>query len=183
MNTVVRIPLSSGYEAIVDAEDADRVLSCGSQWRASVDGAGRVYVKRHAPKPGGGYRSQTLHAFLTGWPLVDHANGDPLDNRRANLRPATSVENARNRHVRSDSRTGLKGVRQHRPGRWSARIQLAAREPARNDDHELKTWGAVVRDLTQKIARDERLPDTAGVWLENIRPAGPSGPRAYGSAR
>src|SRR5690606_21314238 len=43
------------------------------------------------------------------------------------------------------------------------------------DDVELKSWGAVVRDLTTKLARDERLPDTRGVWLENIRPAGPSG--------
>lgn len=57
----------------------------------------------------------------------------------------------------------------------TARVKLTAREPARNDDNELKTWGAVVRDLTQKLAREERLPDTSGVWLENIRPAGPSG--------
>ena len=57
----------------------------------------------------------------------------------------------------------------------TARVTLTAREPARSDDAELRTWGAVVRDLTQKIARSERLPDARGVWLENIRPAGPAG--------
>jgi len=57
----------------------------------------------------------------------------------------------------------------------TARIKLAQREPARADDVELRTWGVVVRDLTPKLARDERLPDLRGVWLENIRPAGPSG--------
>jgi serine protease Do len=57
----------------------------------------------------------------------------------------------------------------------NARLQLVAREPARADDVEMKTWGAVVRDITSKLARDERLPDTHGVWLENIRPAGPCG--------
>jgi serine protease Do len=57
----------------------------------------------------------------------------------------------------------------------TARVRLSQREPARSDDVELRSWGAVVRDVTSKLARDERLPDTRGVWLENIRPAGPSG--------
>lgn len=57
----------------------------------------------------------------------------------------------------------------------TARVKLAQRQPAQADDVELRSWGAVVRDITQKLARDERLPDTRGVWLENIRPAGPAG--------
>ncbi|MDP3072505.1 MAG: PDZ domain-containing protein [Opitutaceae bacterium] len=57
----------------------------------------------------------------------------------------------------------------------TVRVKLAGREPARADDVELRTWGAVVRDLTAKVARSERLPDARGVWLENIRPAGPGG--------
>jgi serine protease Do len=60
---------------------------------------------------------------------------------------------------------------QHR----TARMTLVKRQPAQADDVELRSWGAVVRDLTLNLARDERLPDTSGVWLENIRPAGPSG--------
>jgi serine protease Do len=52
---------------------------------------------------------------------------------------------------------------------------LTSREPAQADDVELRSWGAVVRDLTQKLVREERLPDRRGVWLENIQPAGPSG--------
>lgn len=57
----------------------------------------------------------------------------------------------------------------------SVRLKLAAREAAQADDVELRSWGAVVRDVTQKLAREERLPGEAGVWLENIQPAGPSG--------
>ncbi len=59
--------------------------------------------------------------------------------------------------------------------RRTAKMALERREPAQGDDVELKSWGAVVRDLTMKLSRDERLPDTRGVWLENVRPAGPSG--------
>lgn len=57
----------------------------------------------------------------------------------------------------------------------TVRIPLTARAPAQAEDVELRSWGAVVRDLTFKVARAERLPDENGVWLENVRPAGPSG--------
>jgi serine protease Do len=57
----------------------------------------------------------------------------------------------------------------------SVRLKLAPREAAQADDVELRSWGTVVRDVTQKLAREERLPGEAGVWLENIQPAGPSG--------
>ncbi len=56
-----------------------------------------------------------------------------------------------------------------------ATITLAEREPALHRNAELRTWGAIFRDLTRELARDHRLPDTKGVWVENIRPGGPSG--------
>src|SRR5688572_9182793 len=46
----------------------------------------------------------------------------------------------------------------------TAKLKLSAREPAQSDDVEVRSWGAVVRDLTQKLVRDERLPDQQGVW-------------------
>jgi len=57
----------------------------------------------------------------------------------------------------------------------NASMKLEPREPAQADDVELRGWGAVVRDLTSLVVRFERLPDRAGVWLENVRPAGPCG--------
>jgi len=56
-----------------------------------------------------------------------------------------------------------------------AQITLAAREPARADDVELRSWGAVVCNLTMPVVRNEQLPDVRGILLENIRPAGPCG--------
>ncbi len=55
------------------------------------------------------------------------------------------------------------------------KLKLGSREPAQGDDIEARGWGVIVRDLTGPLARDERLPDKRGVWLENIRPAGPAG--------
>jgi serine protease Do len=59
--------------------------------------------------------------------------------------------------------------------RKTATLALVAREPVQTDDIELRAWGAVVRDITGQLAVDQRLPDRKGVWLENVRPAGPCG--------
>jgi serine protease Do len=57
----------------------------------------------------------------------------------------------------------------------TATMKLEPRDPAQADDVELRGWGAVVRDLTPMVVREERLPNRQGVWLENVRPAGPCG--------
>ncbi len=57
----------------------------------------------------------------------------------------------------------------------TARFSLAVRELAQAGEVELPEWGAVMRDITRQLARDESLPDQRGAWLDNIRPAGPAG--------
>lgn len=49
---------------------------------------------------------------------VDHANGDKLDNRRANLRVGTRRRNMQNQRPHRDNKTGFLGVSpvKHRPG-------------------------------------------------------------------
>ena len=69
-----------------------------------------------------------LHRHLTGaskGQVVDHINGNPLDNRRANLRICTSAENRRNSKLYSHSKSGLKGVYfDKQKNRWRARITV-----------------------------------------------------------
>lgn len=58
-------------------------------------------------------RELQAHRFLLGakhGELVDHKNGDTLDNRLENLRICTPLENSRNRRVNSNSQVGYKGV-------------------------------------------------------------------------
>jgi serine protease Do len=57
----------------------------------------------------------------------------------------------------------------------STELTLSEREPAQTPDVQLDPWGAVVRDLTADLSRNERLPERSGVWFASIRPGGPSG--------
>lgn len=58
---------------------------------------------------------------------IDHADGNPLNNRLANLRPATRVENMRN--TRGRARSGVKGVGFHpQTGYWRARVKVDGKE-------------------------------------------------------
>lgn len=104
-----RIPLTRGLVALVDDEDAPLILGMG-KWHAGISGGGRVYARKALPSNGGPKKLVFLHTVLTGFLGVDHINGDSLDNRRANLRPATPLENMRNARRRSDNTSGYKGV-------------------------------------------------------------------------
>ena len=64
--------------------------------------------------------------YMTGaWPEheIDHIDGDFLNNRWANLRPATPTENHRNVGLRSHNTSGFRGVTLHK-GRWRARVTI-----------------------------------------------------------
>jgi hypothetical protein len=56
-----------------------------------------------------------LHRFVAGegGAVIDHKNGDHLDNRRVNLRKATKAQNTANTGLIASNKTGLKGVVAH----------------------------------------------------------------------
>jgi hypothetical protein len=94
------VPLSQGLVAIIDAADAEAVGKFN--WHASVRRSGLCYARRN--------QSLYLHAFLTGSDLTDHKDGNPLNNRRSNLRPSTHQQNAANKRKYSNHGSRFKGV-------------------------------------------------------------------------
>lgn len=120
----VCIPLTMGYHAIVSTEDYDKIS--GDFWYA------RFYGKSGGIKYGP-YAHRVddwvpMHRVLfDDKPLViDHVNGNGLDNRKDNLRQCTIAENSRNR--RANRGKVFKGVCLHKPsGKFYARIKIDGR--------------------------------------------------------
>jgi hypothetical protein len=104
------IELSKGYRTCVDDDDYDYL----NQW------SWHCHIKRGKPTavrtiylPGGKTKHQAMHRLIVDAPSsleVDHINGDPLDNRRSNLRLATHVQNQWNKPGRDGSTSQYKGV-------------------------------------------------------------------------
>lgn len=98
------------------------MLAAGPWQAIPKDRGRRYYYARHRVY---------MHSFLTGWPLTDHINGDGLDNRRSNLRPATPAQNLANSHLSKRSTSGYKGVSRF-TGRgrrqWRAYIAIDGRQ-------------------------------------------------------
>ena len=72
-----------------------------------------------------------MHRLVLGTPdgqETDHVDGDGLNNRRANLRPATRSQNACNRGPMPGSVSGVKGVYwQKSVQKWHARIDAGGK--------------------------------------------------------
>lgn len=91
-----RIPLTQGREAIVDDEDYS--LVSGFKWHVAMQGA-----RRDTPYACGLVSGKVvrMQRFIVGLKackglVVDHANRDTLDNRRANLRICSPADNVHN---------------------------------------------------------------------------------------
>lgn len=120
---VAYVPLSKGYEAVIDAADAHLVQSFN--WTANVN---RHSVYGYCVVPGGSQKNIRLHRLIMAAPdgvMVDHVDGDGLNNRRSNLRLASHSENGRNSRTPATNVSGFKGVSWDRSRcKWQAHIRV-----------------------------------------------------------
>lgn len=99
---MMQIPLSKGHFAFVD--EADYSLVSRFKWSYDKNG----YVVRRMPVAPGRYQKISLHRWLLNaqpGQLVDHADGNRLNNTRTNLRLCNGTLNNANRRHRP-TRTG-----------------------------------------------------------------------------
>lgn len=106
------IALSSGKVAVIDDEDFERV----SQFKWSYHALGYAF---RGIGPRNARRFQYLHRFVLGAEtpggqrvVIDHINGDKLDNRKENLRLASRALNSINsaRPYGHNKSSGIRGV-------------------------------------------------------------------------
>lgn len=116
MDEAVEIPLLRGGTAIISS--VDLALVSGFRWygfrRSGTGRTGQRYQYADvvvAAKVSG--KMLYLHRHIVGAPkgmVVDHINGNTLDNRRENLRICTRKQNSANTKRHSRNKSGFKGV-------------------------------------------------------------------------
>ena len=102
-----------------------------------------------------------LHRVLIGaFPgeVVDHINGDTLDNRLRNLRVCTNAENVRNSRKRAGSGSQFKGVTRIKgTDRWRAQIMVNGQKrnlgSFRDEESAARCYDAKARELHGEYAR------------------------------
>lgn len=118
------VPLTQGFVAIVDI-DQEWVLS--RKWFVSGAKSGHPYAVT-----GASAHRLIMHREILGDAciglVVDHLNGNTLDNRRSNIRAVSSSQNSHNVKVFRHSKSGVMGViRDWRRDGWVASIRVSGK--------------------------------------------------------
>lgn len=111
----VRFTTKQGYTFVVDEDDVERIA--GYNWNALSPRSGRS--ERFQPYIQGVKKGDTkvrvyLHRLLMSAPkgkVVDHIDGNPLNNTKENLRIVTQRENMKHAGESVRQRNGFAGVR------------------------------------------------------------------------
>jgi hypothetical protein len=147
------VELTKGAIATIDEIDLPVVQPYF--WSLRID-EHRRYAIRNLRRPGGGQITMAMHRLIMGTQdggsIVDHRDGDGLNNTRANLRVTEQSYNLGNSRRRKDNTSGFKGVYAHQ-GRW--RLGIAGRSRGLFDTAEeaARAYDEKARELWGEFAQ------------------------------
>jgi hypothetical protein len=161
--------LSNGKIALVDDEDFEKVSK--HNW---------YFLKGYAAKSGTiaeGKHTVLLHHFVTETDykyVVDHINGNSLDNQKKNLRVVTAQQNAFNRAVAKNKESSrYKGVHWSKEKNlWLSIIKLN-RKPTHLGYFNSEIDAAIAynenaKNLFGKYARLNDVPENKEWWVKRV---------------
>lgn len=134
---IVHVVLNNSCnELLCDADDWARLKDyCWSEFNG--------YARARNPLDG---QNVLFHKLVIKSTLVDHINGNGLDNRKCNLRAASKSQNAMNQKMRIDNTSGYKGIRPLPSGNYTARITVNGK----------KVYLGTFKDIRNAIAAREQ---------------------------
>lgn len=147
MSDLIKIPLKKGLFTTIDAADWERVKG----WKWCLNSQGYV----HAHVSGTKAKRMNLHRLVMGCQpgdgiVVDHKNGDRLDNSRGNLRLCTKTENGRNSKKRGGTKFPYKGVGDAKEGKY--RMMFGMSGFATPED-AARQWDVIAQFVYGEFAR------------------------------
>lgn len=116
---VAYIITSKGEKSIIDSEDVERIK--GFCWW--VSNTGYLMGDVHKPKKHISIHRLIMNILDRPDIIIDHKNGNKLDNRKSNLRICTRTENSYNKAMQPYNTSGITGVTWDKARRkWAAAI-------------------------------------------------------------
>ena len=101
-------------EILIDTDDLDKFIKFKKTWSVYKPAKSRTHYATARLKKEDKWGSIDVHRFLMNPEkglVVDHINGNGLDNRKENLRVVTQAQNKQNlRGAQIDNKTGVRGV-------------------------------------------------------------------------
>jgi hypothetical protein len=124
------------------------------RWSLHTNGFGNIYVANKRKNP----RITTLmHVLISGYKYIDHINGNGLDNRNDNLRPASKQQNAWNaRPMRKKDSGKYKGVyckNLKRGKSWEVKVGSKYVGRFKNEEEAARAYDAKAIELFGEFAR------------------------------
>lgn len=114
-------------ETLIDTEDLPKLISYGQRWSLFTETEHHRYATSMREIEGK-RKFVALHRIILDAPkglLVDHINGDTLDNRKSNIRIVTPSQNQFNRRIQKNNTSGVPGLRwRESKNRWEACIMF-----------------------------------------------------------
>lgn len=138
---MIKVPLTQNKVTLIDDED----FELASQYKWNTNKGRNTFYAATGLQLHRLVMENALGRKLDSEELVDHKNGDGLDNRRENLRLCSRTQNIRNRIGRLGS-SKYKGVYLHTKNKnWVARIQV---------NKHMIHLGCFTNEITAAVAYD-----------------------------
>lgn len=161
-----KIELTQGKYAMVDDSDFVALNQYAWQFKRERDGingyaVGRKYIGVRDGREI--YDNYSMHRLLMDAPknmLVDHVNGNGLDNRRRNLRLCTKSENLCNRGPQKNNTSGHKNIVWHAQDKmWRVLLVKGGKKHDGGLFHDIedavKARDRLIKQVHGKFARTE----------------------------